>query len=114
MHTCSGFKPLKTSSFVNTKSVKPFKRTAYFKATRSSQPVRRGRPVVDPNSSHGLEPVPRSRSPMASFSSVGNGPAPTREQKAFATPMTRVTYFGPTPRLVKTPPAMVEELVTNG
>ena len=40
----------------------------------SNQPQRRGRPVVEPNS------LPRlaSPSPIASNSSVGNGPDPTR------------------------------------
>ncbi len=89
-------------------------RAACFSATRSSQPVRRGRRVVEPNSSQGFAPVPRSRSPIASCSSVGNGPAPTREQNALATPITRVTCFGPTPRLVNTLPVVVDELVTNG
>ena len=102
------------SSLVNTISVTPLTRAEYFNATRSSQPVRRGRPVVDPYSSHGFAPVPRKRAPMSSDNSVGKGPAPTREQNAFATPMTRFTCFGPTPRLVKAPPVMVDELVTKG
>src|SRR5512136_1543753 len=102
------------SNLVNTISVNPLTRAEYFNATRSSQPVRRGRPVVDPYSSHGFAPVPRKRAPMSPDNSVGKGPAPTREQNAFATPMTRFTCFGPTPRLVKTPPVMVDELVTNG
>ena len=38
------------------------------------QPVRRGRPVVVPNS----KPLARRNSPDSSNSSVGNGPAPTR------------------------------------
>src|SRR5512135_3471235 len=106
--------PVRISNLVSTISVNPFTRAEYFNATRSSQPVRRGRPVVEPNSSHGLAPVPRKRAPISSNSSVGNGPAPTREQNAFATPMTRFTCLGPTPKLVNTPPVIVEELVTNG
>ena len=42
--------------------------------TTSSQPHRRGRPVVVPNSA----PVLRRNSPLSSCSSVGNGPSPTR------------------------------------
>src|SRR5512143_3547596 len=106
--------PVRISILVSTISVKPLTRAEYFSATRSSQPVRRGRPVVDPNSSHGFAPVPRKRPPISSNHSVGKGPAPTREQNAFATPMTRFTCFGPTPRLVKTPPVIVDELVTYG
>src|ERR687889_1577048 len=67
-------KPLSTSSFVTASDVRPLMRAAYRSATMSSQPVRRGRPVVVPNS------PPRSRisRPISSSSSVGNGPAPTR------------------------------------
>src|SRR5512143_144459 len=106
--------PVRISILVSTISVKPLMRGEYFSATRSSQPVRRGRPVVDPYSSQGLAPVPRKRAPISSSTSVGKGPAPTREQNALATPITRFTCLGPTPRLVKTPPVIVDELVTNG
>src|SRR5512134_1865922 len=112
MHTFKGCRPVRISILVSTISVRPLTRAEYFNATRSSQPVRRGRPVVDPYSSHGLAPVPRKRPPISSSNSVGKGPAPTREQNAFATPMTRLTCFGPTPRLVNAPPVIVDELVT--
>ena len=46
----------------------------YRTATRSSQPQRRGRPVVVPYS----WPRSRIRSPISSSNSVGQGPAPTR------------------------------------
>ena len=54
--------------------VRPFRRFAYFKVTRSSQPQRRGLPLTVPYS------WPRSRilSPVSSSSSVTNGPSPTR------------------------------------
>ena len=76
-----------------TSAVIEFRRAAYFRATRSSHPVRRGRPVVVPNS------PPRSRisTPVSSCSSVGNGPAPTRVVYAFATPQTSSMSRGPTP-----------------
>jgi len=50
-------------------------------STPSSQPTRRGRPVVVPNSSQGFEPVPAQRSALRSKTSVGNGPAPTRSER---------------------------------
>lgn len=56
--------------------VTPFIMTEYFSATMSSQPQRRGLPVVAPNSM----PIWRIRSPSSSKSSVGNGPLPTRVQ----------------------------------
>ena len=76
--------PVSTSSLVTTRPVRPFTRFAYRSATRSSQPVRRGRPVVVPNS----PPASRSCSPSWSSSSVGNGPAPTRVVYALAMPQT--------------------------
>src|SRR3954453_4843120 len=58
-----------------TSAVIELMRAAYFRATRSSQPVRRGRPVVVPNS------PPRSRisAPTSSSGPVGNGPARPRD-----------------------------------
>src|SRR5919202_725779 len=101
-------KPLKTSSFVMTSAVSELMRAAYFSATRSSQPVRRGRPVVVPNS------PPRSRisTPSSSCSSVGNGPAPTRVAYAFATPHTSSMSRGPTP--APTHAALVERAMGEG
>src|SRR5690242_5168908 len=107
-------KPLRTSILFRTSSVSPLTRTALRNITPSSQPQRRGRPVVVPNSSHGFSPVPRSRSAIGPSSSVGNGPPPTRVLNAFATPTTRSTYFGPKPSPVSAPPAVGDELVTNG
>jgi hypothetical protein len=52
----------------------PFSWIERFSAAASNQPVRRGRPVVAPNS----WPRWRNRSPTSSESSVGNGPPPTR------------------------------------
>ena len=66
---------------------------AYRSAGRSSHPHRRGRPVVAPNSA----PPRRSRSPASSWSSVGNGPSPTRVQYAFVIPMIASSARGLTP-----------------
>ena len=85
-------------------------RAAYFSATRSSQPVRRARPVVVPNS----PPRWRISSPISSDSSVGNGPAPTRVTYAFAMPQTSSMSFGPTPAPTHAAPATGFEEVTNG
>ena len=60
----------------------PFRRTAYLSATRSSQPQRRGRPVVVPNSwptsrmalAHLIEQLGRER-PLADARGVGLGDA---------------------------------------
>ena len=78
--------------------------------TASNQPVRRGRPVVTPNS----PPLVRSASPTSSSSSVGNGPSPTRVVYALATPTTRSMRVGPTPEPVSAPPAVGLEEVTKG
>ena len=51
-------------------------RKKYFNGTKSIQPQRRGRPVVDPNS----RPSCLICSPTSSSNSVGNGPLPTRVQ----------------------------------
>src|SRR3954447_24412570 len=103
-------KPLNTSSLVMTSAVMELMRAAYFRATRSSQPVRRGRPVVVPNS------PPRSRisAPTSSSSSVGNGPAPTRVVYAFAIPQTSSMSRGPTPAPPQAAPATGFDEVTNG
>ena len=71
-----------TSSLVSATASIPLHRTAARAATASNQPVRRGRPVVVPNS------LPRRRrcSPVLSLSSVGNGPLPTRVVYALKTP----------------------------
>jgi len=59
-------------------------------AAASSQPVRRGRPVTEPNSLPtvaSVRPTCSWRSALsASYSSLGNGPAPTRVQYAFVMP----------------------------
>ena len=51
---------------------------------------------------------------MASCSSVGNGPDPTRVVYAFAIPMTRLMRVGPIPDPADAPPAVGEEDVTKG
>src|SRR3989442_6752825 len=73
--------PPSTSSFVTARLTRPFTRTAIRSITRSSQPTRRGLRVVVPYS-----PPPRSRrySAVSPSTSVGNGPVPTRDVKAFA------------------------------
>src|SRR5207247_4257458 len=69
---------------------------------RSSPPPLRGRRVVVPSS-----PPPRSLrcSAIGPSSSVGNGPAPTRDVKAFATPRMSVRCCGPTPAPTAAAPA---------
>ena len=56
--------------------------------------MRRGRPVVVPNS----PPRRRIVSPISSCSSLGNGPAPTRVVYALEMPQTSSIAFGPMPR----------------
>ena len=51
---------------------------------------------------------------MASVSSVGNGPPPTRVQYAFTRPTTKSMRDGPTPAPVHAPPAVACDDVTNG
>ena len=72
--------------------------------------MRRGRPVVVPNS----KPRERRNSPDSSKSSVGNGPAPTRVVYAITMPITRVMRPGPIPEPVEAPPAVELLEVTNG
>src|SRR6201996_6160538 len=83
---------------------------ANLSATPSIQPQRRGRPVVAPNSL----PTLRSSSPVASSSSVGKGPLPTRVQYALLTPITSRIVWGATPNPVQTPAEMVFDEVTKG
>src|SRR4029077_17850989 len=93
--------------------VRPLTSTAYLRATRSSQPTRRGRPVVAPNSA----PILRIFSAIAGsdFSiSVGNGPSPTRAVYALVIPITCWTAPTPTPEPVIAPPATVFDDVTYG
>ena len=59
-------------------------------------------------------PVPRSRSAAPPKTSVGKFPAPTRVWKHLATPITLRTGMMPSPSPVKTPGAVVVELVTKG
>src|SRR5579862_531533 len=102
--------PVNTSSLVRTKSVTPLTRAAYRAITASYQPQRRGRPVVVPNS----PPTLRSRSPIASRSSVGNGPSPTRVVYALTIATTRSMRVGGIPDPVHAPPAVGFDDVTNG
>ena len=51
---------------------------------------------------------------MASSSSVGKGPSPTRVVYALTTPMTESMRVGPTPVPVQAPPAVGLEEVTKG
>ena len=100
----------RTSSFVTTSSVSPFTRAAKRRATASSQPQRRGRPVTVPNS----PPAMRSASAASGSASLGKGPSPTRVRYAFATPITAVMRVGPMPRPTQAPPAIGFDEVTNG
>src|SRR2546426_103798 len=61
-------------------------------------------------------PPPRSRrySAVAPSTSVGNGPVPTREVKAFATPTMSVKNCGPTPAPTEAAPATQSLDVPNG
>ena len=61
----------------------PLIRAPYAEATASNQPQRRGRPVTVPYSC----PSSRMCWPVASCSSVGQGPPPTRVVYAFTTPI---------------------------
>src|ERR1017187_10967753 len=88
----------------------PDKRMVRRKAGKSSQPQRRGRPVVLPNS----RPTSRKRSPDLSRSSGGNGPLPTLGVYAFTMPTTVSMEVGPTPQPVQAPRAVVEDEVGEG
>src|SRR5678809_1479444 len=82
----------------------PLNRTPIRRAGRSSQPQRRGRPVVAPYS----PPALRRRSPASPCSSVGNGPSPTRVAYAFVMPTTASTCVGPMPALWHAPAAIAD------
>src|SRR5580704_13195003 len=99
-----------TSNLVTTSQEMPLIMPAYRNRGKSSQPVRRGRPVTAPNS------LPRLRksSPSAPSSSVGNGPLPTRVQYALVMPITVSIDVGGTPVPVAAPPEVALEEVTNG
>ena len=99
-----------TSAFIIINWVTPLIIIAYFKAGRSIQPQRRGRPVVEPNSL----PSWRIRSPTSSSNSVGKGPEPTRVAYALNIPKTSPIFLGATPKPVQAPAVMVFEEVTNG
>ena len=88
----------------------PFTRTAWRMTRMSSQPQRRLRPVVAPNS---LPTLPMC-SPAGPVSSVGNGPPPTRVVYALLTPSTASMRVGPMPAPAHAPPATVFDEVTNG
>src|ERR1051325_2917085 len=110
VHTLISSTPASTSSIVRHTPVAPLIITEYFTATRSSHPTRRGRPVVVPNS----RPRFRIPSPISFFSSVGNGPAPTRVEYAFIPPSTRPTRVFGTPVPGPIPDAMHVDPVTYG
>src|SRR5580704_2926579 len=110
VQTFNSGKASSTSALVITILVTPLIMQANLSATPSIHPQRRGRPVVAPNSF----PVFRSSSPVASSSSVGKGPPPTRVQYALLTPITSRIFWGATPRPVQTPAEIVLEEVTKG
>jgi hypothetical protein len=62
------------SSFVSAMPSMPEVRTVWRTSTASNQPQRRFLPVTVPNS----RPRRPMSSPVSSWSSVGNGPSPTR------------------------------------
>src|SRR6218665_1458939 len=98
------------SAFIINSSVTPFIITSYFNAERSSQPVRLGRPVTEPNS----RPLLRIWSPVSSCNSVGNGPLPTRVQYALKMPYTLPMRLGAIPKPVQAPAQIVFDEVTKG
>src|SRR5260370_11873426 len=102
--------PRKMSSLVSARPDRLFQRTASRSAATSSQPQRRGRPVVAPYS----PPASRRRSPSSSVNSVGDGPPPTRAVYALAMPMTLVIAVGPMPAAEHAPAAIVDDEVTYG
>src|SRR2546425_5680018 len=105
-----GSTPSRTSSLVRAIDPMPLRATVYRETTASNQPTRRARPVVVPYS----RPTSRIRSPVASSSSVGIGPYPTRVVKALYTPRVRSTRVGGIPDPVSAPPADGEDDVTYG
>src|SRR3954470_21409715 len=88
----------------------PLTRLAYRATTAATQPQRRSRPVVTPTS----PPCLRRYSPLASNSSVGKGPEPTRVVYALRIPTTRSILVGPMPEPTAAPPAVGLDDVTNG
>ena len=84
--------------------------TAFFSATRSSHPHRLALPVVAPNSF----PFFARLVPFSSKSSVIKGPSPTLVVYAFVIPIILSINFGPIPKPVDTPPAVVFDDVTYG
>src|SRR5690606_33658848 len=99
-----------TSSFVMTSLVTPLIIMLKLSWGRSNQPHRRDLPVVAPNSCPSL----CSFSPLASKSSVGNGPLPTRVQYALVMPITSLIFEGAMPSPLQTPLLVVLEEVTKG
>ena len=92
------------------KSVTELVNTAFLRATKSSQPHLLGLPVVAPNSL----PLFARSSPFTSNNSVKKGPSPTLVAYAFEIPIILLINFGPIPRPVETPPAVVLDEVTYG
>ena len=78
--------------------------------TPSNHPHLLFRLVTVPNS---LPLVPKI-SPISSFSSVGNGPSPTRVVYAFVIPKTKFIELGPHPDPVAAEAATVFDDVTYG
>src|SRR5438067_2305871 len=72
-----------------------------------------GAPGTPSNSAYSL-PRARSRSPVESSISLGNGPLPTRVQYALVIPITVSMAVGATPVPVTAPPEVALEEVTKG
>src|SRR6185295_13011137 len=109
-HTDTSGSSASTSSLVSASDVIPDSRAPIRSAGRSSQPQRRGRPVVAPNS----PPAIRNLSPASPCSSVGNGPEPTLVAYALVIPTTASIAVGPIPALWHAPAAIVDDEVTYG
>ena len=99
-----------TSAFIMMSWSTPLTITANLRATRSSQPVLLGLPVVAPYSN----PSFLSNSPVSLSCSVGNGPLPTLVQYALNIPETVPIFEGATPSPVHAPAHVVFEDVTKG
>ena len=102
--------PERTSPFIIIRLVTPLTFTAYFNATKSSQPHLLGLPVVAPNSF----PTLAIFFPVLSNSSVGNGPLPTLVVYALKIPNTSFILFGAIPKPVHAPAEVVLDDVTYG
>src|SRR6185295_18615484 len=98
------------SSFVIATAPQPESSTAVRATTASNHPVLRGRPVEVPYSL----PRSRRRSPVASWSSVGKGPAPTRLEYAFRTTRHLSRDFGGRCSPPANPAEVHVDDVTNG